>query len=409
MPRWNGLFTRRSRDKPQGGASVYDKLRGVSLLPLRTRSQEGSLGTDVIYAAVTRIAGALASMPISLYRGGEEMRGEPLHQLLHVRPNRRMSAASFKRAVMGWVLTEGRGYAVMRMDAQGAVRELEVIDPRCVQPLIEQESGELWYAVTREDGVLEYLHSGYVLAFHHMTLDGLTSLRPIDVLKDALQYAQDIRTFSLESVKSGVNRAIVLAFPTEMDDGRRLRAVENFMTVYRKSGGQLLALDAGVTATRMDASPIDTGLEGVEKLTRSRVATVYNLPPHLLGDYSDATAASIEQQTVEFLTLTMQPIVTQWEEELDFKLLTPAQRAEGWHFRVDVDSYLRGDTQAMAARDQAAIRTGKRTVNELRARDYLPAVEGGDVALVSKDLAPVGMVAKGATSDADALRGEHNS
>ena len=404
----------RSRDAPvrdesrRGGWSEYDHL---SLLPnIRQSIEAGGQGmsADVIYAAVTRIAGALSAMPVRLYRGYEEARESPLYWLLYMRPNRRMSASVFRRALMGWVLTEGRGYAVRRLDDAGRTVELEIVDPRWVTPMQEQKSGELWFAILPPDKPVEYIHSAYVLAFQHMTLDGITAQRPIDVLRGAVAYQDDVRMFSLESVK-GVNRSIVLEYPTTLSGQNRQRSVAEFFELYKQSGGQIIALDSGVKAARLDSSPIDAKLVDIEKLTRSRVATVYNLPPHLLGDYSDATAASIEQQTLEFLTLTMQPIVQQWEDELDWKLLEPEQREQGWHFRIDMDAYIRADSAATASRDQAAIRTGKRTVNEIRTRDYMPPVEGGDVAMVSKDLAPVELVAKGATIDVNQINGENNA
>ena len=399
------------RDEPPEKMPTNDAgtMRAVMLPYMRMGRESQELGADVIYAAVTRIAGALATMPVTLCHGRTPATDDARHWLMRIRPNRRMSAAVFKRALMGWVLTEGRGYAVKRYDASGTLRELEIVDPRQVTPLVEEKTRELWYAVTREDGVIEYLHSMYILAFHHMTMDGITALRPVDILRGAIQYVGDIREFSLENVKNGISRVVVLEYPAELSGDRRKRSVAEFMALYRESGGQVLALDAGVRASRLDGSPIESGLRDVEQITRSRVATVYNLPPHLLGDYSDATAASIEQQTIEFITLTMQPIVAQWEEELDYKLLTPEEIAGGWHFHIDVEAYLRGDSAATATRDQAAIRTGKRTVNELRARDYLPPVEGGDVALVSKDLAPIDMVASGGTIAADAVSGALNA
>ncbi|MBR1407401.1 MAG: phage portal protein [Clostridia bacterium] len=411
MPKLLKWPFKRSRDAPEdksarGAWSGFST--GSSLTNILSAVMPSDLGTDVIYAAVTRIAGALATMPVSLYKGTELQADDPLHWLVHLRANRMMSAYTFKRAVMGWVLTQGTGYAAKVLDDAGRVRELRVLDPRWVTPMIEEESGELWYVVNVPGLQQEVLHSWYVLAFHHMTLDGVSALRPVDILNGAVKYVEDVRTFSLTNL-GGINRGIVLEYPTELAGGRREASVREFFELYKKTGGQIIALDAGVKAQRMDGSPFDAGLDSIEKLTRSRVATVYNLPPHLLGDYSDATAASIEQQTIEFLTLTMQPIVQQWEEELDFKLLGPEQLAQGFHFHIDVEAYLRGDTAAMATRDQSSIRTGKRTVNDLRRRDYLPPVPGGDVAMISKDLAPVEMVARGATIDANQLNGEKNS
>lgn len=402
---------KRSRDAPEnesarGAWSSFETHSTLSTILGAVMPSD--LGTDVIYAAVTRIAGALATMPVSLYKGTEVQTEDQLHWLVHLRANRMMSAYTFKRAVMGWVLTQGTGYAAKVLDNSGRVAELRVLDPRWVTPMQETDSGELWYVVNVPGLPQEILHSWYILAFHHMTLDGITAQRPVDILNGSIKYVEDVRTFSLRNL-DGINRGIVLEYPTELSGKRREASVREFFELYKKTGGQIIALDAGVKAQRMDGSPFDAGLDSIEKLTRSRVATVYNLPPHLLGDYSDATAASIEQQTIEFLTLTMQPIVEQWEEELDYKLLTAGQLAQGYHFHIDVEAYLRGDTAAMATRDQSSIRTGKRTVNDLRRRDYLPPVPGGDVAMISKDLAPVEMVARGATIDANQLNGEKNS
>ena len=74
-----------------------------------------------------------------------------------------------------------------------------------------------------------------------------------------------------------------------------------------------------------------------------------------------------------------------------------------------MEAFLRFAASALATLRQSQIRSGSRTVNEIRSRDWLPPVEGGDVALVSKDLAPLAMVAKGATVDLNTINGEHNA
>ena len=286
MPKLLKWPFKRSRDAPEdksarGAWSGFST--GSSLTNILSAVMPSDLGTDVIYAAVTRIAGALATMPVSLYKGTELQADDPLHWLVHLRANRMMSAYTFKRAVMGWVLTQGTGYAAKVLDDAGRVRELRVLDPRWVTPMIEEESGELWYVVNVPGLQQEVLHSWYVLAFHHMTLDGVSALRPVDILNGAVKYVEDVRTFSLTNL-GGINRGIVLEYPTELAGGRREASVREFFELYKKTGGQIIALDAGVKAQRMDGSPFDAGLDSIEKLTRSRVATVYNLPPHLRGD-----------------------------------------------------------------------------------------------------------------------------
>ena len=64
----------------------------------------------------------------------------------------------------------------------------------------------------------------------------------------------------------------------------------------------------------INLSPIDSKIFEVERISRSRVANVYNIPPHMLGDFSNTSFKSQEQQTLDFLSMTMLPIVTAYEQ-----------------------------------------------------------------------------------------------
>ena len=403
----------RARDRPQPQAMTAGQAAeaGVQLAHVRRGVSRAALtmaGNETIYAAVTRIANALATMPVHLYCGTERMADDPRDMLLGLRPNRRQSAYAFKRAMEIGRNTEGRAYAVKRFDGTGSLAELECVDPAMVTPLEDGVSGDIWYAIRRNDGEVEYLHNWYVIALHHASTDGLTGVRVVDVLRGTMEYAAKVAEFNLETLQ-GVNHAIVLNYPTAMGGARRIESVRQTLDIYRQQGGKIIALDAGVTASNLSGTAIESGALDVERVTRSKVATVYNLPPHLLGDNSDAQAGTIEQQNIEFLTLTMVPIVCQWTEELNWKLLTPQERRAGYEFRFDMEAFLMADGAALAAIRQGQIRSGSRTVNENRRKDYLPPVEGGDEALVSKDLAPLRLVAAGATIDQDALNGDRNA
>lgn len=391
-------------------AAAHGGVMGMNLgwLTQYMRAGMDLASSETIYAAVLRIANALGTMPVHLYKGTERQRNDPRDYLLSLRPNRRQSAFAFKQAMEICRNTEGRAYAVKRFDAQGRLAALECWDPCRVTPLEEETTGEVWYCVDNGFGSMEYLHNWYVLEFFHASVNGLTGVRVMDVLAGTVKYGEEVKKFSLENLKN-VSNAIVMEFPTAFDGPRRKRAVEETLDIYRKNGGKVIALDAGVAAKMLGGSGIDPAAFDVDGVTRRRVATVLSLPPHMLGDYGDVTAATPEGQNLEFLTMTMTPIVQQWVEQLNYKLLTPQERMDGWAFRFDMSAYLRADARSRSAIHQSQIRSGERTPNEIRAEDHMPPVEGGDVLLVSKDLAPLTLVAKGGTIDVNALNGEKNS
>ena len=92
---------------------------------------------------------------------------------------------------------------------------------------------------------------------------------------------------------------------------------------------------------------------------------------------------------LEFLTLTMLPIVTAYEQELNRKLLTAAQRKSGLHFKFDMDALLRADAATMAEVNYKAVRSGWMTPDEIRFTKNLPKLPNGigSYPLVSQDLA----------------------
>ena len=72
----------RARDKP-------DKPRasGRWLSVHRVRADNTMRGNEAIYAAVSRIANTVASMPLHLYKGYERQIGHPLERLVAFAPN----------------------------------------------------------------------------------------------------------------------------------------------------------------------------------------------------------------------------------------------------------------------------------------------------------------------------------
>ena len=89
---------------------------------------------------------------------------------------------------------------------------------------------------------------------------------------------------------------------------------------------------------------------------------------------------------LEFMTLTMLPIVTAYESELNKKMLTQAQREEGYHFKFNMEAMLRADSATMADVNMKAIRSGYKLINEVRAEKGQESIAGGEYPLVSRDL-----------------------
>ena len=327
-------------------------------------------------------------MPIQLYQGSDPVY-DTLNDLMSVAPNPLMTSTQFFRSMEACRCTSGDCYALKVYQPGDEIPRLELLDPSRVFPIIEKNSGELWWKIQPDEGAEMYVHDFYMVHVPFISTNGIGGISPVSVLFNTLKYSDNIQEFNVKQLEQGVNSAIVLEAPANLGTDQKKAMIEDFMSTYRETSGNILLLESGVTAKTLNLSPVDSMLFEVEKITRSKVAMVYNIPPHLLGDYSEASYTSQEQLMLEFLTLTMLPIVTAYEQELNRKLLTAAQRRSGMHWKFDMDALLRADAATMAEVHYKAVRSGWMTPDEIRYMRNMPALpEGvGKYALVSQDLA----------------------
>ncbi|WP_205628901.1 phage portal protein, partial [Acinetobacter baumannii] len=106
---------------------------------------------------------------------------------------------------------------------------------------------------------------------------------------------------------------------THLGTDKRKEILNNFKEFYQDNGGVLIQ-EAGMKINPIDRKFLDTKVFEVERITRSRVAAVYNMPLHMLGETEGASYSSMEQMSLEFVQGTLIPIVRQYEQEFNRKL-----------------------------------------------------------------------------------------
>ena len=376
-----GTKTRGARDKPDSS---------VRMAPVRrTRADATMRGSEAIFSAVSRISNTMASLPLHLYKGDELQKDHPLERLMGLKPNPSLSSFSFLQTMEVCRNTEGNAYALIVPDKLGTARQLDILDPTRVRPQRHPDTKEMWYVVTLDDNKSYPLPGHQLLVLRHPSANGEVGIRPIDVLLGTLDYNRNVNEFSLNQL-DGVNQGIFLTVPnTGLGKTETENVINRFLDAYEKSGQRVVVLEGGLTATTFSQSPINAQVLDVERITRNRVATVYNIPPHMLGDYTSAGYGTAEQQMQEYLQLTVMPIVTQWEQELNRKLLSDADIRAGYGFRFDLEALKRADTATMAEKYQKAIRSGWMKPNEARAKEGLPPDKNGDELMSSRDMLPL--------------------
>lgn len=383
---FKGLFTRKSKE-PAPKKSDEDRARKRVRSGLKIRGDYTLENSELIFSAVTRISNALSAMPLQLYQYAKPVSND-LSELMCVAPNY-SPTCQWVKSMEACRNTYGNAYGLKVYDAFGKLVRVDILDPGRVTPLIEEETKEKWYRVLDKKGKEFLVHGFYMIHIPFISANGHTGINPVSVLLDTLGYNDQMQTFSKEQLNKGINAQIVVEAPANLGDTQREETIKAMHQTWKASGGNVLLLESGLTAKTLNLSPVDTKIFEVEKITRSKVAMVYNIPPHLMGDYSDTSFNSQEQEMIEFLTLTMLPIVTAYEQELDYKLLSKEERKKGYHFKFNVDAILRADSATRADVHQKAVRGGWMKPNEVRAEYGKAPDPSGNKLLVSRDLVPL--------------------
>ena len=120
------------------------------------------------------------------------------------------------------------------------------------------------------------------------------------------------------------------------------------------------------------------------------IARWFRLPPHMLADLQDSSVrANIEQQAIEFIVYSMRPWLVRWQQTLNRKLLSSDERKK-MYFEFLLDALLQGDANSRFDSYMKGRQWGWLSINDIRRKENMPLVEGGDVYLQPMNMDEVG-------------------
>ena len=343
---------------------------------------------ETIFSAVTRLSNSMATLPLKLYKN-YEIANNVASDVLINDPNPNMTGFKFIRNMETSRNEKGNAYALIERDIRLNPTRLTLINPDFVEPLIEQNTRELWYQILGEDGNRYYVHNMEMLHVEHIVAsNGLKGISPIKVLTNATRFDKAVREFSLKEMESAP-MSFILKYGANLDEKKRQAVIDDFKRFYRDNGG-ILFQESGVEIEELERKYVAADTFVTERITRSRVANVFNIPVTMLNDTEGQSYSSNEQLMRMYVDLTLMPIVRQYEQEFNRKLLTPSERKDGFYFKFNTKALLRADTSTQADYYTKAIRSGWMSQDEIRQLEDLPPQGGNAEKLwVSGDLYPI--------------------
>ena len=166
---------------------------------------------------------------------------------------------------------------------------------------------------------------------------------------------------------------------------RQLTEVSDKVEQDIASGKTVVPVPGDMKFLTIALSPADAKVLESKQFTIRDIARYFRVHPGLLYEESNNTYKAAEVPNVMFLTQTLEPLLTQIENELLIKLV-PQELWGRRRIRFDREALYTTDLQTEAQYFEKMLQTGIYTVNELRVKKGQPPVEGGDIPLVSANL-----------------------
>ena len=359
-------------------------------------NERSAMQMTAVYSCVRVLGEAIAGLPLHLYRYNDDGSKEkaidhPLYRILHDEPNPEMSSFVFRETMMSHLLLWGNAYAQIIRNGKGEVVGLYPLLPNRMT-VDRDEKGKLYYAYMHqvdESGTMKnetvYLNPEDVLHIPGLGFDGVIGYSPIAMAKNAVGMAVAAEEYGAKFFANSATPSGVLEHPGTIKDPTRLR--ENWQATYggARNANKVAVLEEGMKFTPISMNNQEAQYLDLRRFQVEEIARLYRVPLHMIGDLSGATYSNIEQQSLEFVTYTLDPWVVRWEQTIFRRLLSDEEKQK-YFVKFNVDGLLRGDYQSRMNGYATARQNGWMSANDIRELenlDKIPAEQGGDLYLIN--------------------------
>lgn len=342
-----------------------------------------------VFAAVTKIAGTVASLPLFTYRDGPKgKRKSPDHYLypiLHDRPNSEMTAMQYREAMLNHLLLWGNHYSHIPQDGMGRARALWPLDPSRMTVTRPNPNGMLVYEYRMtENGEPVYFPPWEILHIAGLGFNGLIGYSVISLAREGIATGLAYEEYSGRFFSNNATPAGFLEIPGIVDDATKKSLRDAWYASY---GGVSKSQLIGIIGQGMKFNPVSVQARDAQflesrKFSVTEVCRWFNIAPHMIFDLERSTNNNIEQQSLESVIYTFRPWCVRIEQAIQNKLIfeddiSVEHRLEG---------LLRGDTAARTAFYTAGRQWGWLSVNDIRELENMELVDGGDEYLVPMNM-----------------------
>lgn len=388
-----GLF-RRAIEKRNASVSIGNEHEMMRMLGLSDDigSVKGTkaLHEATVFSCVKIKADAVSKLPLQVHNK-EDDSSHPIGRLLKIRPNPYMTRSAFFKSIETNKNLYGNGYAYID-SKHGVVKALYPLDSSKVQIVIDnvgliKGKGEnlIHYIVKMNDSSEMIVPNDKILHFKDFTLDGIVGYSPLDYLQAIVESSKGGQEYVRNFISDGMTSKGLITYVGDLNESAKRTFKDKFeeMSSGLKNAGRVSMLPLGYQYQNVSFNMADAQFLENSKLTVTQIASAFGVKMHQLNDLDRSTHTNIQEQQRSFYVDTLQAVLEDMEQEMDYKLLSLGELDDGWYFKFNVNSIVRSDIKTRYESYRIGVQGGFITPNEVRALEELQPMDNADVLLVN--------------------------
>lgn len=370
---------------------------GINVTP------DSSMQAAAVFACIRVLSEDVAKIPIHLKRqrsdgGSDIITDHNLARLLNV-PNSWQTSYEFRQMMMAGLGLRGNSIAVLIRNGRGEIQRIIPIRSNGFT-VYSAEDGTLFYQIaklgTHDLAVLRdvplLVPQEDILHLRWMPLDGIHGVSPITYAREAVGLSLAAEKHGAASFGNAAKPQGVLKHPAQLTRETAEKLREQWREVYQgpANAGKTMVLEEGMTFEPLKLSNEDAQFLESRKFQVEEIARIFRVPPHMIMHLERATFSNIEQQSLDYVTNTLMSWFELWESAMNRDLLRTKERQQGYYFEFDANRILRGNVKDRFASYATARQWGWMSVNDIRKKEGLNPIAGGDNYLQPANMVPVG-------------------
>ena len=337
---------------------------------------------SAVYACVQAIAETTASLPLILFRRGEDGDREraadhPLYRVLHDQFNPEMTALEGREYLQASVLLKGNGFAKIVRGYDGQVRELWPLNPDNVT--VRRTPSGLVYEHSKEGTRATLLAHECLHLRHRLGDDGVLGVSPIAAARGVVELAIAENQHGVSTFTNGAKLLGVLKFPGKLKPEQRQAIGASWASQHAgaANAGRTAILEEGVDFQPLSMTLEDASWLEARKLSVIEVCRLFRVPPTIVQSMESANYSNSVELARQFVTMTLRRHMVMWEQAIAAKCLTDAGRRT-YFVEHAAEGLLRGDSVNRAQFYSSGISDGWLMRSEARKLENLKVIDGID-------------------------------